>query len=365
MKVAAIINSIEDFAHPWLQEDYDNSGLITGDPTWECKGVVVCLDATEEVILEAMAGGFNMVVAHHPIIFGAIKKINESNYVGRSIITAIKNDIAVYAIHTNLDNILTGVNGRIASMLDLQNTSSLQPKRGILKKLHTFVPAEHGEKVRSAIFAAGAGEIGNYSECSFNVDGIGTFKAGNGANPFVGKIDQRHQENETRMEMIFPAFLERVVVKAMLDAHPYEEVAYDIVEVSNTNPAFGSGIIGDLPSPKDEAAFLARLKEVFKIPVIKHTRFTGKRIKRVAICGGAGSFLVPNALSAGADIFITGDMKYHEFFDANNQILIADIGHYESEQFTINLLQEILLQKFPTFAILKTKVNTNPVNYFF
>ena len=351
-------------AHPSLQEHYDNAGLLTGDPAWECKGILCSLDAIEEVIDEAIKKKCNLVVAHHPIIFSGLKKINGKNYVERTVIKAIKNDIAVYAIHTNLDNVIDGVNGRMASMLGLKNISVLFPKPDTLKKLFTFVPVEKAAQVRDAIFTAGAGHIGNYSECSFNAEGEGTFKAEQGTNPHVGDIGKRHTEKELKIEVIFPGYLENRIVAAMKASHPYEEVAYDIVGLSNMNIRTGSGVIGELIDSVSELDFLSRLKAVFQLKMVRHTALSGRSIKRVALCGGAGSFLVAKALSSGADVYVTADMKYHEFFDANNRMLIADIGHYESEQFTINLLQEILEQKFPTFAVLKTEVDTNPVRYF-
>ncbi|MDZ4795083.1 MAG: Nif3-like dinuclear metal center hexameric protein [Bacteroidota bacterium] len=364
MIINDIISFLESKADPSLQESYDNAGLLVGDRGWECSGIICSLDATEEVVLEAIAKKCNLLVAHHPIIFNGLKKINGKNYVEKTIITAIKNDIAIYAIHTNLDNVLQGVSGRMADMLGLKNVSILAQKTGILQKLFTFAPLEKAEEVRNAIFMAGGGHISNYSECSFNSEGTGTFKAGAGTHPFVGEIDQQHQEKEMRIEVIFPSFLESRIVAAMKTAHPYEEVAYDIIALSNMHPETGSGVIGELPDEMEERAFLVFVKEVFKIPVVRHTALPGRPIKTVALCGGAGSFLISKALAAKADAYITADIKYHEFFDANSQLLLADIGHYESEQFTINLLQEVLEQKFPTFAVLKTGVKTNPVNYF-
>ncbi len=363
MKINDIISFLESQAHPSLQEQYDNAGLITGNAAWECTGIICSLDATEEVVKEAIEKKCNLIVAHHPIIFGGLKKINGKNYVEKTVITAIKNDIAVYAVHTNLDNVLHGVSGKMAAMLGLQNVSVLALKDSTLKKLFTFAPVDKAEQVRNAIFTAGGGHIGNYSECSFNAEGIGTFKGGEGTNPYVGEAGKLHQEKEIKIEVIIPAYLESRVVAAMKAAHPYEEVAYEIVSLSNTHQGIGSGVIGELPAVLDETQFLTRLKEVFGVPVIRHTALSGKPVKKVALCGGAGSFLISKALAAGADAYITGDLKYHEFFDANSRILLADIGHYESEQFTINLLQEILEQKFPTFAVLKTAVKTNPVHY--
>ena len=364
MKISEIITFLETIAPPVWQEQYDNAGLLTGQPGWECTGIICCLDATEEVIQEAISKKVNLVIAHHPIIFKGLKKINGKNYVERSVISAIKNDIAIYAIHTNLDNVIAGVNGKMAEMLGLTNLQILSPKENILKKLFTFVPGPDADRVRQALFAAGAGQIGQYSECSFNTTGTGTFKAGEGSDPYVGKIGELHQENETRIEVIFPSHLESKILTALVKAHPYEEPAFDLVAVSNFHQAVGSGLIGQLPEEEGERAFLGKLKSVFGSPLIRHTRLTGRKIKKVALCGGAGSFLVFKALGHNVDAFITADMKYHEFFDAEDRILIADIGHYESEQFTISLLAELLEEKFPTFAVLKTAIMTNPVHYF-
>jgi dinuclear metal center YbgI/SA1388 family protein len=364
MKIAEITSFLESIANPSLQESYDNSGLITGNPGWDCNGIVISLDATEEVINEAIATKANLVVAHHPIIFSGLKKINGKNYVEKAVITAIKNDIAIYAIHTNLDNVINGVNGKMAQLLGLKDCTILSPKSNTFKKLYTFVPAAQAEQVRNAIFQAGGGNIGNYSECSFNAEGTGTFKAGDNTNPFVGEKGERHQENEIKIEVIFPAWLENKIVSALKSAHPYEEVAYDIISLANQHPGTGSGLVGELENPVEEKAFLNQVKNTFKCSVIRHTELKGKPVKKVALCGGAGSFLTGAAIAAGADVYITADMKYHEFFDANGRMVIADIGHYESEQFTIDLLKEVLEQKFPTFAVLKTGVITNPVRYF-
>jgi len=364
MKIAEIISYLESKAHPSLQEHYDNAGLQTGNANTECTGIICCLDAIENVIEEAVEKKCNLVVAHHPIIFGGLKKINGKNYVEKTIIRAIKNDIAIYAIHTNLDNVRNGVNGKIAQLLGLQNVSILSPKEKQLKKLFCFVPEDHAERLRDAIFLAGAGEIGNYSECSFNSKGTGTFKAGENTDPFVGKKGTRHEEKEIRVEAIFPAWMESQIINAINKNHPYEEPAYDIVTLENRGAQWGAGIVGELSSEMDASDFMGLLKDVFKVPVIRHTISDRKPINKVAVCGGAGSFLISKALSAGADAYVTADMKYHEFFDANGRLLICDVGHYESEQFTIDLLQEVLAQKFTTFAVLKTAVKTNPVHYF-
>lgn len=364
MKIQEIISFLESVAPPSLQESYDNAGLLTGNSNWQCTGIITTLDATEAVVLEAIEKKCNLIVAHHPIIFGGLRKITGKNYVEQTIITALKNDIAIYAIHTNLDNVLHGVNTAIADKLGLINRKVLLPKNDMLKKLFTFVPVNYAEKVRSAIFDAGGGHISNYSECSFNVAGQGTFKPGEGTNPFTGTQGKRHTEDEIKMEMIFPAWKETEVIKAMLAAHPYEEVAYDIIALNNKNQLVGSGLTGDLAQAMSEIEFLKLLKEKFNLSVIKHTPLQDTQVTKIALCGGAGSFLIGAAIASGAQFYITGDIKYHEFFDANNRLVIADIGHYESEQHTIDLLFDILSRKFLNFAVLKTGVKTNPVHYF-
>jgi len=363
MKIKDIINAIESFAPLQYQESYDNAGLLFGHPGWELSNALLTLDATEEVIDEAIARNCNLVVAHHPIVFGGLKKITGSNYVERVAIKAIKHDIAVYAAHTNLDNVRNGVCGMMAQRLGLEQCRVLAPKKDLLKKLYTFVPHADAEKVRSALFAAGAGHIGNYNECSFNVEGNGTFKAGEGTDPYVGQQGQRHTEPETRLEVIFPMNLEGRVIQALLDSHPYEEVAYDIVRLDNAYQQAGSGLIGTLPQPMEEAAFLRLVKERFQTGCVRYTALRGKAVKKVALCGGAGSFLLKKAIAAGADAYISADFKYHEFFDAENQIVIADVGHFESEQFTVELFYNILTEKFRNFAPLKSTIRTNPVNY--
>lgn len=364
MKIAAVIDVLESLAPPVLQESYDNAGLLTGDPSMECTGVLCTLDALEEVIQEAIDQKVNLVVAHHPIIFAGLKKINGKNYVERTIIKAIKHDIAIYAIHTNLDNVIHGVNGKMAELLGLSNRKTLSPKSGTLKKLYSFVPTAHLEEVRDAIFKAGGGVIGNYSECSFNVEGRGTFKPNEKARPFVGHKGNRHEEGETKFEVIFPYYLEHNILKALREAHPYEEVAFDVITLSNNWESLGSGLVGNLPNEMPEEDFLELLSGKFHLNQIRHTRFTGRQVSRIALCGGAGSFLLKDAIRAGADVYVTADMKYHEFFDADNRLMVCDIGHYESEQFTIDLLYEVLVEKFTTFAVLKSKVFTNPVQYF-
>jgi len=364
MTIKTIITHLETYAPLSYQESYDNAGLIIGSPAWPCSGALICLDATEAVIKEAVARKCNLVIAHHPVIFKGLKKITGKNYVEKAIINAIKNDVAIYAIHTNLDNVQSGVNGKMADRLGLVNRSVLQTKAGTLKKLITFVPLDQVEQVRDALFKAGGGHIGNYSECSFSAEGTGTFKAGEHTKPFAGKPGERHDEKEIKIEVIFPAYLQDALTAAMITAHPYEEAAYDVIELVNRHSGVGSGLIGELENPVPENDFLEFLQQRFDLKYLRHSPLFGKPLKKVAVCGGAGSFLLPDALAGNADIFVTADLKYHEFFDANDRIVIADIGHYESEQFTIELISELLKKLFPTFAVLKTELNTNPVHYF-
>ncbi len=364
MKIKEIISEIEKVAPLSLQENYDNAGLITGNPHDECTAVILSIDTTEEVIQEAIDRGANMVISHHPIVFSGLKKINGKNYIERTIIKAIKNDIAIYAAHTNIDNVSVGVNAKICEKLNLINTKVLVPQKGELKKLVTFIPTNYLEKVREEIFLAGAGHIGNYDNCSYNMDGQGSFRAKEGANPHVGEMGKVHFESEIRFETIFPAHKQSNVISALLKSHPYEEVAYDIYPLDNVYEKIGAGMIGELEEPIPEKEFFDKIKEVFNINCIRHTQFLEKNIRKVAVCGGSGSFLLGKAMSKSSDVFITGDFKYHQFFDAEKQILIADIGHYESEQFTKELFYDILTKKFPNFAFYFSEENTNPVNYY-
>jgi dinuclear metal center YbgI/SA1388 family protein len=311
-----------------------------------------------------MQKGCELIISHHPIVFKGLKKFTGKSYVERVVIKAIKNEIALYAIHTNLDNVSEGVNFKIADKLGLHDCSILSPKSGMLKKLVTFCPLEQADKVRSALFEAGAGSIGNYSDCSFNLAGYGTFKAGERTHPFAGEQGELHREEEIRIETIFPANLEKKLLVALFTAHPYEEVAYDIYGLSNSFASVGPGAIGNTSIGFTEAGFLSHLKEKMQVTVVRHTALRNKKVRRVAVCGGAGGFLLQQAINAGADFFITADYKYHEFFDADGKIVIADIGHFESEQFTQELLLEIIRKKFPTFAVRLTEQNTNPINYF-
>jgi dinuclear metal center YbgI/SA1388 family protein len=363
MKLSELISFLETIAPLSYQEDYDNCGLLVGDPGSEINAAIISLDCTESVVDEAIRKNCNVIISHHPIIFRGIKKLNGKTYVERVVMKAIKNDIALYAIHTNFDNISTGVNSKICGKIGLKNCRILSPKEGLLKKLVTFCPTAQADTVRSALFAAGAGQIGNYSECRYNAQGFGTFKAGENTDAFIGEKGIQHQEQEIRIELIYPRNIERQLLSALFQSHPYEEVAFDLYNLSNMHPGAGSGMIGELETEMGGIDFLKFIKQQFNSGVIRHTALLNRKIKRVAVCGGAGSFLLPKAISAGADIFITADYKYHEFFDSDGKIVIADIGHFESEQFTQELLLEIISKKFRNFALHLTEHNTNPIKY--
>lgn len=364
MKLAEITNYLESIAPLNYQEDYDNSGLIVGNAKDEINAALVALDCTEEIVDEAIAKNCNLIITHHPIVFKGLKKFNGKTYVERVVLKAIKNNIALYAIHTNLDHVAHGVSGEICKRLGIEHAKILAPKHNLLKKLVTFCPTAQVDQVRNALFEAGAGEIGNYSECSFNTAGTGTFKGGENAVPFVGEVGIKHHEAEVRIETIFKVQDERKVLLALLENHPYEEVAYDIYALTNKLDNVGAGMIGWLSQEMENVDFLNLIKQKMNAKVIRHTALLPKRIKKVAVCGGSGSFLLKDAIAAGADAFITADFKYHEFFDAEKRLIICDIGHYESEQFTSNLLIDNIQEKFPNFAIRLTEHNTNPINYF-
>jgi dinuclear metal center YbgI/SA1388 family protein len=365
MLVKDIIQAIEAIAPPVYQEGYDNCGLQVGDPAAEVKGVLISLDTTEAVLDEAMQRGCNMIVSHHPLIFSGLKRLTGRNYVERIVQKAIKNDINIFAAHTNLDNMYAGVNAKIAEKLGLKDTAILSPKNSTLSKLYTYAPTAIADKLRDALFAAGAGHISKYEECSFNTVGMGTFRPGAGTNPAVGTAGgERELETEVKIEVIVEKHNEARVMRALFENHIYEEVAYELIPLANANQYIGAGMVGTLQSPMPERDFLDFLQKQMKTDCIRHTALSGRNISRVAICGGSGSFLLNDAIREKADIFITADYKYHQFFDAEGKIVIADIGHYESEQFTSEIFEAILKEKFPTFAILLSSLNTNPVKYF-
>jgi dinuclear metal center YbgI/SA1388 family protein len=358
-----ITSFLDAYAPPSNQESYDNTGLITGDGEKKPEGVLIALDCTEEVVDEAINNNCNLIVSHHPVVFEGLKKITGRNYVERTIIKAIKHDIAIYAIHTNLDNIENGVNKKICDLLGLRKTKILQPKKGILKKLVTFCPVERADTVRKALFDAGGGNIGAYDSCSFNTPGTGTFRASEGTDPYVGEIGKEHHEQELKIEVIFPAYLQAKIIQNLIGAHPYEEIAYDIYHLDNEHQQVGAGMIGELENEMDTMEFLRFLKKSMKAGCVKYTHPLDKKIRKIAVCGGSGSFLLAEARRQNADVFVSADFKYHQYFDADKHIVIADIGHYESEQFTKDLLYDILKKNFPTFALRLSETKTNPVNY--
>ncbi len=362
--IKEVASYLEGFAPLDLQESYDNAGLLVGDENMEVTGVLICLDSIEEVIDEAVKHRCNLVIAHHPIIFSGLKKLNGKNYVERAVIKAIRNQIAIYAIHTNLDHVHQGVNARISERLGLKNCEVLSPKKNLLKKMVAFCPVAQADDIRNALFKAGCGRIGNYDECSFNAEGTGTFRGGENTKPFAGEKGKHHREKEIRIETIFESRMEADVIHALLQAHPYEEVAYDIYPLENAYHRVGSGMIGTFDSPMDAADFLKHLKLTMKTGTIRHTKLPENKISKVVVCGGSGSFLLNDAIRKQAQVLVTADFKYHQFFDGEEKIMIADIGHYESEQFTKELLRDLLVKKFSTFAVRLDEVGINPVNYF-
>jgi dinuclear metal center YbgI/SA1388 family protein len=363
MLLRNITDHLETIAPLSYQESYDNAGLIVGDKSRDISSALIAIDVTEEVVNEAISYGCELIISHHPLIFRGIKRITGANEVERCLIKAIKNDIAIYAAHTNLDSITGGVNSKICEKIGLEKCRILAPAKNQLLKLVTYVPENHVETVRSALFNAGAGVIGNYDQCSFINSGYGTFRGNEDSTPFIGTVGVLRSEPEVRLETIIPRHLTSKIVAALNNSHPYEEVAFDLVPIENNFPSVGMGMVGQLSTPCDEIEFLNLIKRVFGCKVIKHTELTGKQILKVAVCGGSGSFLINNAIAEGADIYITADLKYHDYFDADKKIVLADIGHFESEQFTKEVLKEIVLKKFPTFALRLSDVKTNPVSY--
>jgi len=363
MKIKEITQFLERLAPLNYQESYDNCGLIVGDENTELTSVLICLDSVEEVVDEAIENGCNLIIAHHPIVFSGIKKLNGKNHIEKTLIKAIKNDISIYALHTNLDNILGGVSSKIADLLNLKNQRILAPKKDFLRKLEVYVPIENVEEVQNALFDSGAGSIGNYKNCSFQSVGLGTFLPDEDSHPTIGKLGIQQKVEEVKIEVVFQKNIEPTLIKKMKDTHPYEQIAYQIYILDNFSSQIGSGILGELKKEIDSKDFLKKLKKIIKTDCIRHTKLVKNTIKKVAVCGGSGNFLLDNAKHSGADVFITGDFKYHEFFNAENDIIIADVGHYESEQFTKDLIYDLLVNNFSKFAILLSKINTNPINY--
>lgn len=363
MLLKDFLKTFEQIAPFSLQESYDNSGIQVGLPSQEVTKGLICLDVTPDVVKEAITQKCDLIVCHHPLIFKGVTSITGKNITEQVIMEAIRHNLAIVAIHTNLDKTIDGVNHELGLRLGLQKMRILYPEKGLLKKLVTFCPTAHADKLRKGLFEAGAGVIGNYDSCSFNLQGQGTFRAGEGSNPFTGEQNKLHFEDEVRIETIFPAYLQSIVLKAMLENHPYEEVAYDIYPMDNSFDMVGSGMIGVLPQAMNTNDFLEHIRHSLGIPCIRYSAYSHTNICNVAICGGSGSFLVEQALKEGAHAFVTADVKYHQFFDAQNKLLLVDAGHYETEQYTKNLLHKVIKKKIPKFALLISEVNTNPVKY--
>lgn len=363
MKIREILSVLEEMAPLAYAEDFDNVGLLVGDANEDATGVLVCHDALETVIDEAIQKNCNLVICFHPILFSGIKKITGKNYVERSILKAIKNDIAIYAVHTALDNHRYGVNKIFCDALGLQNTKTLIPKSNFIQKLVTYTIPENVEKLRNALFDAGAGKIGNYEDCSFNSKGIGTYMGNENSNPEIGERFEFVEAEEIKIEVTFEKYLQSKILKALFSNHVYEEVAYEIYDLQNTHQNIGLGMIGELPETMTELEFLQLVKNKMECGGIRHTEFTGKPIKKVAVLGGSGAFAIKNAIQAGADVYLTADLKYHNFYEAENRILLADIGHFESERFTKNYIVDYLTKKIPNFAVNLSQINTNPVKY--
>lgn len=364
MKIKDVIQHMEELAPLAYAESYDNVGLLVGDKNTVLTGILITHDTLEEVVDEAITKKCNLIVSFHPIVFSGIKKFNGQDYVNKVIVKAIKNDIAIYATHTALDNVQNGVNSTICDKLNLINRKTLIPKSDFIYKLTTYTPAVNTERVQEALFAAGAGNIGNYDECSFNISGKGTYKGNENSNPKIGVKGVFHSENETQISVTFEKHLESKILKALFTNHPYEEVAYEITKLTNTHQNIGLGMTGELASPMDENDFLAFLKNKMNTSCVRHSNLLGKKIKKIAVLGGSGSTAIKNAKASGVDAYITSDLKYHDFYQAENSIILCDIGHYESEQYTKTLLYEFLSKKIPNFAIVLSSINTNPVNYF-
>ncbi|GAC1602258.1 MAG: Nif3-like dinuclear metal center hexameric protein [Hymenobacter sp.] len=352
------------------QESYDNAGLQCGNPQAEITGVLIALDCTPAVVAEAQRRGCNVVVAHHPVIFRPLKRLTGATEVEQTLIAALKNDVAIYAAHTNLDNVRGGVNDKLAEKLGLTHTRVLAPQSGTLARLITYVPnrpadqqADVAGRVLAALYAAGAGQVGQYADCSFRAEGTGTFTPGAGTRPAIGTPHQPETVPELRLEVLLPLHRQAAVLRALRAAHPYEEVAYELIKLENVLSEVGAGLVGTLPTPLAPAAFRALLKARLLVPVVRHSAFAND-IRTVALCGGAGAFLIVAARAAGADAYVTGDVKYHEFFGAEGQLMLCDVGHFESEQFTSEVFQDLLTAGFGrTFAVLIAETPTNPVQY--
>jgi dinuclear metal center YbgI/SA1388 family protein len=364
MTVNDIAQILEELSPLHYAEDFDNVGLLVGNASLKVTGVLVTLDTLENIVDEAITKKCNLIVSFHPIIFKGLKKLTGKTYVERVVIKAIANNIAIYSMHTALDNSNLGVNAKICSVLGIKNPKILIPKKSTIKKLTTYVPLSSAENLKTTLFQAGAGTIGNYSNCSFSSEGIGSFMPNNNAKPIIGETGKMHQEKEVQLNLTFQSQYESKIMSALFKNHPYEEVAYEVISLENSNQHIGMGMIGELEKEMDEKAFFNHIKSKMNAKGIRHSSFLGKKIKKVAVLGGSGAFAISAAKAAGADVFITSDIKYHQFYEAENQLIIADIGHFETEQFTKNLLVDFLTKKIPNFAVNLAESITNPIKYF-
>jgi len=363
MKLKDLCSYLDSAVPLSFQEDYDNSGLQVGNPEKEVSSAMLTLDVTEEVIDEAVSQKCDIIISHHPLIFNGIKRITGRTFTERILYKAVKHDIVIYSSHTNLDIFSNGVSRKMAEKLDLKDIKVLSPLEKRLLKLVTYIPESHLEKVREALFEAGAGVIGNYDRCGFTTSGTGTFRGNENSKPFIGEKGKIHFEKEMRFETVLLSHLKEKVIRVLLEVHPYEEVAYDIYLLENENVGVGLGCIGEFNNAMVEENFLKLVSSVFNANGVRYSKPTGKPVRRVALCGGSGSSLLRVALASGAEAFITSDIKYHNFFDAENRILLVDTGHFESEKFSTEILYDLIIKKFPKFAVRFSETNTNPINY--
>lgn len=370
MTIQDVIDQLHELAPLAYAEDFDNVGLLVGDKDQYVSGILVTLDTLETVVDEAIENNCNLIVSFHPIIFKGLKKLTGKTYVERVVIKAIQHNIAIFSIHTALDNALQGVNSIICDQLGLTNKTILIPQSGTIKKLQTYVPKANAETLRNALFSAGAGSIGNYESCSFNVEGEGTYLGNEDSNPVIGTKGKLHTEKEMAISVTFQKHLEPKVLKALFEAHPYEEVAYEVSTLENSNQHIGIGMLGELQNEMETLDCLKFIKSRMQTACIRHSKPINKPIRKIAVLGGSGSFAINAAKAANADLLVTADLKYHDFFSAENSIVLADIGHYESEQFTKSFLVDYLSKKITNFAaalpagrIILSKTNTNPIKY--
>jgi len=364
MKLKDLCSFLDSGVPLSFQEGYDNSGLQVGLPEREISSALVTLDVTEEVMNEAVAGKIDVIISHHPLIFNGIMSLAGKSYTERILYEAVKNDIAVYSAHTNLDAFSNGVSRKMSEKIGLEEIRVLSPSGNKLLKLVTYIPESHIEAVRDKLFESGAGVIGNYDNCGFTISGTGSFRANEMAKPFTGEKGKIHFEKEIRFETILFSHLKEKVIKALLNAHPYEEVAYDLYALENKNAEIGLGCVGKFHNPVSENEFLKLVCSVFNAKGIRYSKLTGKSVRKVALCGGSGASLINLAISSEADVFLTSDIKYHDFFKAENKILLVDTGHFESEKFSGEILKDLIIKKFPKFAVRFSETNTNPINYF-